>query len=137
MVRVLFICTENSTRSQMAEAFARIHGEDLVEAWSAGSNPGRAINPRAVEAMREKGYDLSGHRPKGLAEVGYGPWDYFIRMGCGDQCAWMPAAHQEDWDLPDPATLSPEQFREMRDDIERRVLDLLARIRAAARKARE
>ena len=127
MIRVLFVCVENSTRSQMAEAFARMHAADLVEAASAGSRPSGVVNPRAVAAMRERGYDLSAHRSKSRAEAGEGPWDYVVTMGCGDACPWLLAAHREEWDLPDPHALGPREFDALRDEIERRVVDLLKR----------
>jgi arsenate reductase len=116
----------------MAEAFARLHGGAEVEAMSAGSKPSRKINPTAIAVMRERGYDLSRHVSKGLDEIGIEPWDYIITMGCKDACPWLSAAHREDWDLPDPNKLSLQQFKELRDNIERRVLDLLARIRKQA-----
>jgi len=84
--RVLFVCVENSNRSQMAEAFANIHGGEWVEAFSAGSRPSGRINPRAVEAMRELGYDLTRHRSKALTEVPYLEYDVAVTMGCGDEC---------------------------------------------------
>jgi arsenate reductase len=126
--RVLFVCTENSNRSQMAEAFARMHSGGKVEAASAGSSPGGRVSPRAVEAMREKGYDLSVHRSKSLDEI-EGNWDAVVTMGCGDACPWIPAPVREDWDLPDPRDMPPDQYRLVRDDIERRVIDLLQRIK--------
>jgi arsenate reductase (thioredoxin) len=126
--RVLFVCLENSNRSQMAEAFARIHGGEGVEASSAGSTPSGRVNPKAVEAMREKGYDLTTHRSKGLGEIGDGAWDAVITMGCGDACPWVPATIREDWDLPDPRDMPPEEFRAVRDEIERRVRSLLERL---------
>ena len=131
--RVLFVCVENSTRSQMAEAFARMHGAGVLEAWSAGSKASGSLNPRAVAAMGERGYDLTTHRSKSLVEVGTEPWDYLVTMGCGDECPWMPAAKREDWKLPDPHMLSSDEFNTMRDEIERRVLDLIGRLRATER----
>lgn len=129
MVRILFVCVENSNRSQMAEAFARIHGDGLVEAASAGSRPSGRVNPRAIAAMAEKGYDLSTHQSRGLDEVGPGPWDYVVTMGCGDECPWVPARAKLDWDLPDPRDLPEPEFRKVRDRIEREVLSLLEEIR--------
>jgi protein-tyrosine-phosphatase len=134
MYRILFVCVENSTRSQMAEAFARIYGAGLVEAASAGSRPSGTINPRAVEAMRERGYDLGTHRSKSVAEMAAVQWDDLITMGCGDECPWVPAAHREDWKLPDPHGLSSDEFVALRDEIERRVVDLLARLSDADRR---
>ena len=123
--RILFVCVENSNRSQMAEAFARIHGGERVEPFSAGSRPSGQINPRAVQAMAERGYDLTTHASKSLADVPRGPYEYVITMGCGDECPWIPAAHREDWDLPDPKHFPPEDFARVRDEIERRVVQLL------------
>lgn len=128
--RVLFVCIENSGRSQMAEGFARLHGEGLIDPASAGSRPGTAVNPRAIIAMAERGYDLSTHSPKGLDAVRGQEWDYLVTMGCGDECPAMRATHREDWGLPDPRDMSQEQLNEVRDEIERRVLDLLRRVEA-------
>jgi arsenate reductase (thioredoxin) len=126
--RVLFVCVENSNRSQMAEAFARIHGGAAVEAFSAGSRPSGAVNPKAVAAMRELGYDLARHRSKSLADLPPGAFDAAITMGCGDACPAIPARVREDWDLPDPKHLDPEAFALVRDAIEARVKQLLARL---------
>jgi protein-tyrosine-phosphatase len=126
--KVLFVCVENSNRSQMAEAFARMHGTGVVDAFSAGSHPSGRINPKAIAAMQERGYDLSGHLSKSLAEVPQEGYDYIVTMGCGDECPLMPAAHREDWDLPDPRFLEGEEFNQVRDEIEHRVVDLIARL---------
>ncbi|HEX9895797.1 MAG TPA: arsenate reductase ArsC [Gemmatimonadales bacterium] len=128
MNKVLFVCIENSNRSQMAEAFARMHGAGLVQPASAGSRPSGRINPKAIAAMAEKGYDLTTHESKSLDQVGAGPWDYVVTMGCGDECPWIPAPARLDWDLPDPKDLPEMEFRAVRDDIEQRVIDLLATI---------
>jgi protein-tyrosine-phosphatase len=125
--RVLFVCVENSNRSQMAEAFARLHGAGRVEAYSAGSRPSGRVNPRAVEALREKGYDLTVHRSKGLSDLPAGEFDVVVGMGCGDEgCALVPARRREAWDIPDPKDMPPERFREVRDLIEAKVRVLLA-----------
>jgi arsenate reductase len=129
MHRILFVCIENSTRSQMAEAFARIHGADFIEAASAGTRPSGTINPLAVEVLRERGYDLAAHRSKNVSELAAGRWDYIVTMGCGDECPWVPAAHREEWELPDPHGLAIDGMRALADDIERRVVNLIARIR--------
>jgi protein-tyrosine-phosphatase len=127
--RVLFVCVENSNRSQMAEAFARIHGAGRVEAHSAGSRPSGRINPRAVEFMRQVGYDLSAHRSKGLADLPAGEFDAVVGMGCGDEgCAMVPARVREEWGVPDPKDLSAEEYRQVRDLIEAKVKDLLSRL---------
>ena len=129
MVRVLFVCTENSNRSQMAEAFARTCGAGVLEPASAGSNPSGVVNPRAVAAMRARGYDLNVHSSKGLDEVGPGPRDYLITMGCGDECPNIRARRREDWHLADPRDLPDEEFLAVRDRIEQLVLDLVRRVR--------
>ncbi|MEK7402069.1 MAG: arsenate reductase ArsC [Gemmatimonadota bacterium] len=128
--RVLFVCVENSNRSQMADAFAKLNGAGTVESFSAGSRPSGVINPRAVAAMREKGYDLTAHKSKSLTEVPQGPYEYVVTMGCGDACPWIPATHREDWDLADPKHMSDAELAVVRDDIERRVAELLKRIAA-------
>ena len=124
--RVLFVCVENANRSQMAEAFARLHGAGRVEAHSAGSRPSGRVNPRAVEFMRERGYDLAAHRSKGLAEMPDEEFDVVVTMGCGDDCPRVRARRREDWSIPDPRELPAEQFRAVRDLIEKKVLALLA-----------
>ena len=124
--RILFLCVENSNRSQMAEAFARIHGRDKVEAFSAGSRPSGRVNPRAVDAMREVGYDLSAHQSKSLDDFNGQTIDVAVTMGCGDACPLVVAARREEWNIPDPRDLPPEEFRQVRDLIERKVKELLA-----------
>jgi protein-tyrosine-phosphatase len=128
MKRVLFACVENSNRSQMAEAFARMHGAGELEPFSAGSRPSGIVNPRAIAAMNEAGYDLTVHRSKALDEVD-GPFDYVITMGCGEECPYVAAARREDWELADPKAMPPEEFHEVRDEIERRVLALIEEVR--------
>ena len=124
MKRVLFVCVENSNRSQMAEAFARMQGGDGVEAWSAGSRPSGTVSPKAVRYMAELGYDLSTHRSKSLDEVS-GGFDAVVTMGCGDSCPWVPARIREDWALADPKHLDDDGYRAVRDEIARRVAALL------------
>lgn len=123
--RVLFVCVENANRSQMAEAFARIHGGDEVEALSAGSKPSGVINPKAVRFMAERGYDLAAHASKSLDEV-IGQFDAVVTMGCGDDCPWVPAKRREDWALPDPKHMDDDGYRAVRDEIESHVRALLA-----------
>ncbi|MFC5570678.1 arsenate reductase ArsC [Lysobacter yangpyeongensis] len=125
--RVLFVCVENSNRSQMAEAFAHIHGGDQVDALSAGSAPSGVINPKAIRFMAEVGYDLSAHASKSLDEIG-GAFDAVITMGCGDNCPWVPAKRREDWGLPDPRDMDDEGYRAVRDEISARVKQLLAEL---------
>ena len=123
--RVLFVCVENANRSQMAEAFARIHGGDAVEALSAGSRPSGRINPKAMRFMAELGYDLGTHASKSLDDI-HGDFDAVVTMGCGDSCPWVPAKRREDWNLPDPKDMDDAGYRAVRDDISARVRALLA-----------
>jgi protein-tyrosine-phosphatase len=123
--RVVFVCVENSNRSQMAEAFARLYGAGRVEAYSAGSRPSGRVNPGAVEAMREVGCDLGRHRSKGLTEIPDVEYDVAVTMGCGDECPLLRARRREDWGIPDPKELPPEEFRAVRDLIGRKVRELL------------
>src|SRR5437879_1048850 len=109
--RLLFVCVENSNRSQMAEAFARMHGGERVEAYSAGSRPSGRVNPQAVEFMREVGYDLTRHTSKGLDALPAGAYDVAVTMGCGDSCPLVQARARVDWDIPDPKNLPAEEFR--------------------------
>ena len=125
MKRVLFVCVENSNRSQMAEAFARMLCGPGVEASSAGSRPSGVVNPKAVRFMQEVGYDLSVHRSKSLDEL-EGEFDAVVTMGCGDDCPWVPAKRREDWALPDPKGMDDTGYRAVRDDIAMRVRALLA-----------
>lgn len=125
MPRVLFVCVENSNRSQMAEGFARARGGAHVDAHSAGSKPSGQINPRAIAFMAERGVDVGTQRSKSLQEIDAAPFDAVVTMGCGDACPWIPAARREDWALPDPRHLADDEFRAVRDEIERRVVALL------------
>jgi protein-tyrosine-phosphatase len=127
MKRIVFVCVENSNRSQMAEAYARLHGGANVEAFSAGSRPSGRVNPKAIEAMKELGYDLTAHRSKGLEELNAIDFDVAVTMGCGDQCPFLKATDRLDWQIPDPREMSPEDFRKVRDLIETKVKELLAR----------
>jgi arsenate reductase (thioredoxin) len=124
--RIIFVCVENSNRSQMAEAFARRHGGGAVEAFSAGSRPSGKINPRAVASMRQVGYDLTRHQSKGLESFNGQSFDAAVTMGCGDECPLVHAGLRADWQIPDPKEMPPDQFDQVRDLIERKVKDLLA-----------
>ena len=126
--RLLFVCVENSNRSQMAEGFARMLGGDGIEAWSAGSKPSGVVNPKAIAAMQEVGYDLTSHSSKSLDEIPTGGYAAAITMGCGDSCPNVAATIKEDWQLPDPRDLPPGEFYKIRDEIEARVRDLLTRV---------
>lgn len=127
--RILFVCIENSNRSQMSQAFATMHGGSNIEAFSAGSKPSGIINPKAITAMKEIGYDLSTHSSKSLDEVKvFAPFDAVITMGCGDACPWMPAKRFLDWEIPDPKNMDREAFNDVRDLIEKKVTALLSDI---------
>jgi protein-tyrosine-phosphatase len=127
--RILFVCVENSNRSQIAEAFARIHGGNDVEVYSAGSRPSGKINPRAIESMRELGYDLTQQRSKSLAEIPDVEFDFVATMGCGDECPFVRAKNRADWVIPDPKSLPPDDYRAVRKLIEDKVTTLLADLR--------
>jgi arsenate reductase len=128
--RVLFVCVENSNRSQMAEAFARRHAAEGVAVYSAGSRPSGRVNPKAVEAMGEIGIDLAAHSSKSLREIPDVEYDAVVTMGCGDACPLVRAKRRDDWAIPDPKELPPERFREVRDLIETKVRALLASLGA-------
>jgi protein-tyrosine-phosphatase len=128
MKRVIFVCVENANRCQMAEAFARIHGGGKVESFSAGSRPSGRVNPKAVEAMKEVGYDLTAHQSKGLDDFNGQEFDAAVTMGCGDECPLVRAKRRVDWQIPDPKAMPPEQFREVRNLIEKMVKELLATV---------
>jgi len=124
--KILFVCIENSNRSQMSQAFAIMHGGNEIEVYSAGSKPSGIVNPRAIAAMKELGYDLSRHESKSLDEVKeYAPFDAVVTMGCGDACPWMPAKKFVDWEIPDPKYMDPKAFNQVRDLIEEKVKNLL------------
>ncbi len=125
--KILFVCVENSNRSQMAEAFSRKYGGEGVESFSAGSKPSGKINPKAVAGMEEVGYDLTTHSSKSLQEVSQSaPFDVVVTMGCGDACPWMPAKTFVDWQIPDPREMNEVEFREVRDLVEQKVKALLS-----------
>jgi protein-tyrosine-phosphatase len=123
--KLLFVCVENSCRSQMAEAFARMIGGDSVEAYSAGSRPSGVVNPKAIESMREIGYDLGSHTSKSLDDLPDVQWDFVATMGCGDECPLIGAVRRDDWQVPDPKNMDVENFRAVRAEIEARVRRLL------------
>jgi len=124
--RLLFACVENSNRSQIAEAFARIHGGENIEAYSAGSQPSGEVNQKAIAAMREVGYDLSKHKSKSLEDIPQVEYDFVATMGCGDACPFVRAKQRENWQIPDPKNLPPAGFNEVRDLIEQKVRNALS-----------
>ena len=124
MKKVLFVCGENACRSQIAEAFARIHGQGRIAAASAGSTPSGKVNPRAIALMGEIGFNMSGHVSKSLADLPPIYYDYVITMGCQDACPYAPV-ETRDWGLEDPRGKSIEQVRQIRDQIKTRVIQLV------------
>jgi len=130
---VLFLCTHNAGRSQMALGFFQDLAGDRAVAWSGGSEPGNLVNPVAVQAMAERGIDISGEFPKPWTDETVRAADVVISMGCGDACPIFPGKRYESWDdLDDPATADLAGVRVIRDDIERRVRTLLASIQIPA-----
>lgn len=125
---VLFVCVHNAGRSQMAAGFMEHHGEGRVEVLSAGSAPKESINPIAVEAMLEKGIDIANRKPKVLTNESVQASDVVITMGCGDACPYYPGKRYEDWALDDPAGQDLAFVRKVRDEIEKRVTNLLSEI---------
>jgi L-amino acid N-acyltransferase YncA/protein-tyrosine-phosphatase len=127
-VKLLFVCIENSNRSQMAQAFALM--QPNVEAYSAGSKPSGIVNPKAIAAMKELDYDLSVHASKSLQEVeAYAPYDAVVTMGCGDACPWIVAKQNLDWQIPDPKHMERNEFNAVRDLIANKVWGLVEEIK--------
>lgn len=125
---VLFVCVHNAGRSQMAAGFLRALAGDAVVVRSAGSAPGRQVNPAAVEAMAEVGIDISGQRPTLLTRDAVEASDVVITMGCGDACPVLPGVRYRDWQLEDPAGKGVEAVRPIRDEIRTRVQALIAEL---------
>jgi arsenate reductase len=125
---VLFLCTHNAGRSQMALGFFVHYAGDAAIAWSGGSEPGNEVNPAAIQAMQERGIDISGAYPKPWTDEIVEAADVVITMGCGDACPFFPGKRYEEWTLDDPAGLDVSAVRPVRDEIERRVLALLAEL---------
>lgn len=127
---VLFLCTHNAGRSQMAAAFLRREGGARVVVTSAGSEPAEQLNPAVVAALAEVGLDISTERPKRLLDHMAMDADVIVTMGCGDSCPVYPGKRYVDWELPDPAGRPIEEVRPIRDEIERRVRRLAAELLA-------
>ena len=122
---VLFVCVHNAGRSQMAAGFLTALSDGAVDVRSAGSIPGDQVNPVAVEAMAEVGIDIGSNQPKVLTDQAVQDSDVVITMGCGDACPFYPGKRYEDWELEDPAGQDLERVRPIRDEIKRRVEELL------------
>lgn len=128
----LFLCTHNAGRSQMALGFFTHYAGDHALAWSGGSEPGDQVNPAAIEAMHERGIDISREYPKPWTDEIVKAADVVITMGCGDSCPYFPGKRYEDWELTDPHGLDVAAVRPVRDEIERRVLELLEELSVPA-----
>jgi len=129
---LLFVCVQNSCRSQMAEGLARVLGKDIVEPYSAGSKPASIINPKAVKVMQEKNIDISRQKPKGFEELPFEKFDYVVTLGCGEQCPFVEAKHRVDWIIKDPKGRDMAFFRKVRDEITLNLLKLMDDIRTPA-----
>ena len=125
---VVFLCTHNAGRSQMAAAWANTLGGDRVEVFSGGSDPASEVNPAAIEAMREVGIDIRGEFPKPWTDEVIQAADMIVTMGCGDACPIFPGKRYEDWEVEDPAGRDVEHVRPIRDEIESRVKALLTQL---------
>ena len=123
--KILFLCTSNSCRSQMAEGFAKKLGQGKTEVFSAGSNPSGKVDEMAIQVMKEKGIDISSQKSKGFGDLKEKNFDYVITMGCGDVCPFVPARQRIEWGILDPKGKSIEVFREVRDVIERKAREFV------------
>jgi len=128
MKKILFVCVENSCRSQMAEAWARALGQGILEPYSAGSKPSGEVNPDAVLAMKKAGIDISGQRSKGFNDLPVGRFDYVVTMGCQDVCPVVPAEKSASWDIPDPKGKDQVFFDQVRDQIRQKIDELIREI---------
>jgi arsenate reductase (thioredoxin) len=131
MANALFVCLQNAGRSQMSEALFERAAEGRHRARSAGTTPADRVHPEVVEVMRELGVDLAGRVPHGLTEEDARWADMVVTMGCGDKCPYIPGRRYVDWDLPDPAGRPVDEVRATRDDIDRRVHELIAELDGA------
>ena len=125
MTRIVFACVHNAGRSQMAAAFLNQLSGGKARAVSAGTNPGTRVHPEVVEAMKEVGIDLSVAVPQRLTAELASDADMLITMGCGDECPYVPGVTRNDWPLEDPKGRSLDDVRRIRDEIRRRVVELL------------
>ncbi|MDH3761467.1 MAG: arsenate reductase ArsC [Gammaproteobacteria bacterium] len=129
MKKVLFVCVENSCRSQMAEALAKMYGNGVIEAYSSGSRPSGVVNEKAIVAMHNIGYDMGAHESKSLDEIPQIEYDYAITMGCGDECPNVRAKNRADWQIPDPKHMQMPQFESVRDSIGDAVIRLVESVK--------
>jgi arsenate reductase (thioredoxin) len=131
MAHALFVCLHNAGRSQMSQALFERASEGRHTADSAGTTPGEQVHPEVVEVMRELGIELGDRTPRKLDREDAQGTDVVVTMGCGDECPYIPGKRYVDWDLQDPKGLAVEEVRAIRDDIERRVRQLVAELDAA------
>jgi multimeric flavodoxin WrbA/protein-tyrosine-phosphatase len=128
--KVLFACRENACRSQMASAFAQFLAGDKIDVTNGGSQPAEKINPDMVKVMHEKGIDMAFRSPRSIEEaIANDTPELIITMGCGEQCPVVPGAKITDWDLPDPAGKSIDFMRDIRDEVEKKVVNLISEIK--------
>ena len=125
MLNLLFVCVENSCRSQMSQGFAIMLGKQNVKAYSSGSKPSGVVNPKAIASMAEIGYDLSLHDSKSLDEIPDIEYDAVVTMGCGDACPHVKAKQRIDWQIPDPKHMNAKEFAVIRDGIKDKIKKLL------------
>ena len=128
MARVLFVCLHNAGRSQMSQILFERAAGGRHEAGSAGTRPAERVHPEVVTAMAELGLDLRGRRPRRLSEELAREADVVVTMGCGDECPFIPGKRYLDWDLPDPKGLPVERVRDIRDEVAKRVEELVAEL---------
>ncbi|MFH1355119.1 MAG: arsenate reductase ArsC [Candidatus Omnitrophota bacterium] len=128
MKKVLFVCIENSCRSQMAEAFAKELGKGIIEAYSAGSKPLGKVNPSAIAVMKEVGIDISNANSKGFDQLALKSYNYVVTLGCQDTCPFIPAKNHISWEIDDPKGKELAYFRKVRDEIKNKVERFIERI---------
>ena len=125
MKKALFVCIENSCRSQMADGFAKVFGQGKIESYSAGSRPSGKVNPDAIKVMQEAGVDISEASSKGFSDLPVKQFDYVITMGCQDTCPFVPAKEHIDWQITDPKGKDLDFFRKTRDEIKDKVTNFI------------
>lgn len=126
--KILFVCVENSCRSQMAEAFAKFYGKDVFDVYSAGSKASGKVNEKAIQSMKAVDCNLKSHKSKSLDEIPQIVYDYVITMGCGDECPYVKTRQRQDWDIPDPKNMVEEDFNKIRDLIKEKILSFINEI---------
>jgi|TARA_X000000950_G_C13675976_1_gene561938 protein-tyrosine-phosphatase len=125
--RVLFVCVENACRSQLAEAIANAKFGDYLQAFSAGSNPAKTINPKAINSLARKGIVLKNKKPKNVLAYEGQDFEFCVTMGCGDACPAFLSAETIDWNIPDPKHMNDSEFDQIRDLIEKKIIEDLIR----------